>query len=93
MATMNQLRDAMHAQPFVPFAVRLTDGRTYTVRHPDFVAIPASVRGREMTLYAEPSDREPEMHRIDVALITEIISPAPTEAAHAPASPAAGNGS
>jgi hypothetical protein len=76
---MIQLRDALHAQPFVPFAVRLTDGCTYTVRHPDFIAIPASNRGREMTLYVEPQDQEPEMHRIDVALVTEIITPPPAD--------------
>ena len=83
---MNQLRDAMHAQPFVPLAVRLTDGRTYTVRHPDFIAIPASVRGREMTLYVEPQDQEPQMHRIDVARVTEIIMPPPAETVTANAS-------
>ncbi len=36
---LNAIRDALHQQPFRPFAVRLADGRELTVPHPDFVAI------------------------------------------------------
>jgi hypothetical protein len=32
MATLNQVRHAMHAQPFQPFAIKLADGRTYVVK-------------------------------------------------------------
>ncbi len=33
------VRDALHREPFRPFAIRLADGRSLPVRHPDFVAI------------------------------------------------------
>jgi hypothetical protein len=33
------VREALHAQPFVPFVLRLADGRGLPVPHPDFVAL------------------------------------------------------
>jgi hypothetical protein len=32
------VRQALHRQPFEPFVIRLADGRSMPVRHPDFVA-------------------------------------------------------
>jgi hypothetical protein len=32
------IREALHKQPFEPFAIRLGDGRSLPVPHPDFVA-------------------------------------------------------
>lgn len=33
------VRDALHKQPFQPFILRLADGRSVYVAHPDFVAV------------------------------------------------------
>jgi hypothetical protein len=33
------VREALHREPFEPFVVRLADGRSLPVRHPDFVAL------------------------------------------------------
>jgi hypothetical protein len=33
------IRDALHKQPFEPFVMRLADGRSLPVPHPDFVAV------------------------------------------------------
>lgn len=33
------IREALHRQPFEPFAIRLADGRSLPVPHPDFVAV------------------------------------------------------
>ena len=33
------VREALHREPFQPFAIRLADGRSLHVRHPDFVAV------------------------------------------------------
>src|SRR5437773_10383137 len=33
------VREALHKQPFEPFVIRLADGRSLPVRHPDFVAL------------------------------------------------------
>jgi hypothetical protein len=37
--TLDQLRTAIRAQPFRPFTICLADGRSFNVRHPDFVLI------------------------------------------------------
>lgn len=33
------LREVLHKEPFEPFAIRLADGRSLPVPHPDFVAV------------------------------------------------------
>jgi hypothetical protein len=33
------IREALHKEPFEPFAIRLADGRSLPVPHPDFVAV------------------------------------------------------
>ncbi len=33
------IREALHKDPFEPFVVRLADGRSLPVPHPDFVAV------------------------------------------------------
>jgi hypothetical protein len=33
------VKEALHKQPFEPFALRLADGRALAVPHPDFVAL------------------------------------------------------
>lgn len=33
------VREALHKQPFEPFAISLADGRTLPVPYPDFVAV------------------------------------------------------
>jgi hypothetical protein len=40
-ATMDMagVREALHARPFVPFSLRLADGRALPAPHPAFVAI------------------------------------------------------
>lgn len=36
---MAGVREALHRQPFEPFVIRLADGRSLPVPHPDFVAL------------------------------------------------------
>ena len=33
------VREVLHRQPFEPFEIRLADGRSLPVSHPDFVAL------------------------------------------------------
>ncbi len=37
--TLDQIREALHRQPFQPFVIRLTDGTQRLVPHPDFIAV------------------------------------------------------
>jgi hypothetical protein len=36
---LNGLREALHKRPFEPFVIRLADGRSLPVQHPEFVAV------------------------------------------------------
>ena len=75
---VDQVRNALHAQPFQPFAIRLTDGTQYVVHHHDWVAIPPVDHPREITYYAVMDGRggDYRTHWISIGLILEIIIPA-----------------
>lgn len=45
------IREALHKQPFEPFTIRLADGRSLPIPHPDFVA----VAPRRVVVVAEDS--------------------------------------
>ena len=66
MATRNQIREAIKAQPFQPFEIRLSDGRSHTVNHPEFAMV--SPDGMELLFVADDQG----IHQIYVPLITEI---------------------
>jgi hypothetical protein len=36
---VQNIRNALHQQPFKPFVLRLADGRRFPIPHPDFVAV------------------------------------------------------
>ncbi len=61
------IREAMRQQPFVPFELRLADGRTILVRHPEFVAI--SANNRRIAVFVQPDDA---MMIIEPLLIVSI---------------------
>jgi hypothetical protein len=61
------------AQPFRPFLVKLTDGRSFTVRHPELIS--CSVNGRELVLYDDEG-----MHLIEMFLVIEMVSLPVTDA-------------
>jgi hypothetical protein len=42
---LDGIRSALRREPFHPFAIRLADGRSVPVRHPEFVAIGARLIG------------------------------------------------
>ncbi len=86
MRSVEQIRQAMHRQPFSPFALRLVDGSVCVVQHPDFIAVPPGNRPREIAFFVEAGNRADgyETHWIDVGLITSVIIP-PEEARSATA--------
>jgi hypothetical protein len=71
MATPQQLRQMVRAEPFRPFLVKLAGGRSFTVRHPENVA--CSVNGREMTVYDDQG-----VHLVEMLLV-EVLEPASPE--------------
>src|SRR5688572_14669722 len=64
--TVEQLRTALHAQPFRPFALRMADGRSLTVAHPDFLSISPS--GRTVIVYRE----DDSFSIVDLLLVNEL---------------------
>jgi hypothetical protein len=59
------LRDELHRQPFEPFVLRLADGRSLNIRHPDFVAITP----RRVVIIDENDEH---MHILEQLLIISI---------------------
>ena len=72
--TVQQLRTAHRATPFRPFTIRMADGRSFHVPHPDFLSM--SPTGRTVIIYQD----DEEFSILDLLLMTEIqmTSPAST---------------
>lgn len=68
MATINQVQAAMHSQPFRAFTVHLKDGRSYLIKHPDFISY--SPDNREMTVHDEQG-----VHNIVMRNLSEVHVP------------------
>jgi hypothetical protein len=66
MSTTGQIREVVKAQPFRPFTLRLADGRSYTVTHPEFAMMAPS--GMELVFVGD----DEAIHMIYVPLIVEI---------------------
>jgi len=65
--TKEAIAERIQAAPFRPFAVRLTDGRSYAIPGPDYASV--SPNGRLLTIYTDGGNG---VKILDVALITEI---------------------
>ena len=52
MSMLDQIRELMHADPFVPFRIVLSSGKEYVVVNPDLVALGES----QINLFAPKSD-------------------------------------
>ncbi len=64
--TSRQLRAALQALPFCPFTIRMADGRSFEVSHPDVLLLTPGGR----TAFA--CQTEEEFGLVDVMLMTEI---------------------
>jgi hypothetical protein len=72
MATPDQLRQFITAQPFVPFMIRMNGGRSFLVRHPENAA--CDQRGRALAVFDDDGTHLLEM------LLVEVIEPATSPA-------------
>ena len=72
--TSHQFREAIKAQPFRPFTVRMADGRSCPVPHPDFAMAPPN--SRIATVY-RPVDRVCEA--VDLLLVVGLEFQTPAE--------------
>ena len=68
--TREQLRSALRSRPFRPFTIRMADGRTFSIAHPDFLSL--SPAGRTVVIY-HPND---SASIVDLLVMTELeLSP------------------
>ena len=72
--TTEQLRSAIRSTPFRPFTIRMADGRTFSIAHPDFIS--TSPAGRTVVIY-HPDD---SASIVDLLLMTEIELAPPSSA-------------
>jgi hypothetical protein len=63
-----EVRKLIHAEPFVPFLIKTSDGKQYRVKHPDYVAI--SPKGGRIVVFAdeEASTTLSALHMVAVEL-------------------------
>ena len=64
--TIEQLREAHKRKPFQPFTIHLADGRSFFVKHPEFLS--HAPHGRTIIVYGEGED----FSILDLLLVTEI---------------------
>ena len=64
--TSAELKSTIRQQPFRPFTIRMVDGRSFTVSHPDFVMV--SPTGRTAIIF-EPDD---SYSVVDLMLMNEL---------------------
>jgi hypothetical protein len=69
------VREALHSQPFLPFDLRLADGRSLHVRHPDFVAVSSR---RVVVIDSEDGGMSVLEPLLIVSIETPAQAPSPT---------------
>jgi hypothetical protein len=60
-------RSACDAQPFIPFSIRLADGRSIPVRHREFATL--SPTGRTVLVW----QADGSYNMIDLLLVTDLV--------------------
>ncbi len=74
--TVERFRKTLNAQPFAPFTIRVADGRSFDVRHRDFVA--QSPSGRTISVFADDDG----CSILDLLLVSELEIHPPPQRGH-----------
>jgi hypothetical protein len=69
--TIEQMRATREANPFRPFTVRLSDGRSFRVPHRDYLSMSPS--GRTVIIY----EADDSCSILDLPLVTELTMDPP----------------
>lgn len=75
------IREFLRRQPFQPFRLTLTDGRTYEVRHPELLMVGRSTVAIGLT---RPEDPEPVYDRLVTVSLLHIMQAEPLESSPSP---------
>ena len=67
---LNTIKDLLRAKPFRPFVIHMSDGRTFTISHPELIVL--SPEQRAMLVSLDPDERGRFRRRdvLDTAHIT-----------------------
>lgn len=79
LTTSEQLKATLRQRPFRPFTIRMVDGRSFTVPHPDWVMV--SPTGRAAILF-EPDDSDSVARRVSMPPPALTAAPPPRAAEH-----------
>lgn len=66
-----ELREYLRRQPFVPFRIHTTDGRTFDVRHPDMVLVMSRVL---VVGILDPKGSSPFPERTETIALIHVVS-------------------
>jgi hypothetical protein len=66
---LNGIREAIRRQPFQPFTIRLADGRSMPVSHPEYIAV-----GTRLAIVVAPDD---SWSVVEPLLIVSLDYPTP----------------
>ena len=67
--TSEQLKATIRQQPFRPFSIRMVDGRSFSVAHPDWVMV--SPTGRTAIIF----EKDDSYSVVDLMLMSELEVP------------------
>jgi hypothetical protein len=68
----DQIRNFHEVRPFQPFEIRVSNGRVYTVDHPEFLAF---TRDRSVVVYFTDDSREVRLAVAQIASIEKTNHP------------------
>jgi hypothetical protein len=68
---MAAIREAFHRRPFMPFTLRLSEGRAFRILHPDYMAVPPT--NQRVIVF----DNDDQMIILDPLLILSLESALP----------------
>ena len=77
------LREYLRRQPFQPFRLTLTDGRTYEVHHPELAMVGRSTVAIGLP---RPDDPEPVYDRLVTVSLLHVMQVEPVESSRMPSS-------
>lgn len=75
------IREFLNRQPFQPFRITLTDGRTYEVRHPELAMVGRSAVAIGLPA---PGDSEPVYDRLVTVSLLHVMQMEPVATAGGP---------
>ena len=74
--TTENIRSMVRRQPFGPFTVRMSDGRSFDITHPDYVSLPPEGWSTTFIIWTKPESFEILSLRQVTGLSSEGDAPA-----------------